>query len=306
MNLDSENVLVGRNSFLSHTGNDNVAIGSGALVGGAGHTSNNNVAIGFNAGAENAVIGSNGNNNDFIGYQVGSVTTSTGSNNVLIGTSSSCDTPLSTTSNYLGICAGSTPVISVTGAGTPSTSATIIAGTIAVSGITTDVTHTDSSVCQDTTTHQFYFGSGTLGICLGTSSLRYKNDWRPMDDGLSSVMALKPGNYFYKPGYGDGGTKLQYGFLAEDTVNVLPKLTGLDADGKPNSVDILGMVPVIVKAVQQQQAEIEAVASGRAADAANPLTLIRAKMAEQQTEIYALFFWSFLMTGAFGFAMRRR
>ena len=34
------------------------------------------------------------------------------------------------------------------------------------------------------------------------------------------------------------------------------KLVGLDAHGKPNSVDIVGMVPVLVKAAQDQQREI--------------------------------------------------
>lgn len=47
-------------------------------------------------------------------------------------------------------------------------------------GITTDATHTDATVCEDTTTHQFYFGLGTVGICLGTSSMRYKTKITPL------------------------------------------------------------------------------------------------------------------------------
>ncbi len=71
-------------------------------------------------------------------------------------------------------------------------------------------------------------------------------------------MALRPGNYFYKAGWGDGGAREQYGFLAEDVVNAIPKLVANDNAGRPNSVDILGMVPVLVRAIQEQQAEIEA------------------------------------------------
>lgn len=38
---------------------------------------------------------------------------------------------------------------------------------------------------------------------------------------------------------------------------VLPKLVGIDVQGKANTADYLGLVPVLVKAVQQQQAEID-------------------------------------------------
>lgn len=122
--------------------------------------------------------------------------------------------------------------------------------------IGSDATHTDSAVCQDTTSHALYAGSGTLGVCLGTSSARYKQEFTPLKPALSAVRALRPGNYFYKPEWGDGGAREQYGFLAEDVITTLPKLVALDAEGLPNTVDILGMVPVLVKAIQEQEVEI--------------------------------------------------
>lgn len=122
--------------------------------------------------------------------------------------------------------------------------------------IATDATRTDSSVCQDTTTHALYSGSGTLGICLGTSSIRYKGVFTPLRSGLATIMALRPGNYFYKVGWGDGGKREQYGFIAEDVVHEAPKLVSYDADEQPNTVDILGMVPIMVRAIQEQQVEI--------------------------------------------------
>lgn len=133
-----------------------------------------------------------------------------------------------------------------------------VSGSITNSGITSDAGLTDATVCEDTTNHKLFAGSGTLGICLGTSSIRYKRDIVPMIDGLVQIEALKPVNFFYKAGYGDGGVREQYGLLAEDVVGVLPKLTGMDNEGKPNSVDLLGMVPILIKAVQQQQEEIAA------------------------------------------------
>jgi hypothetical protein len=131
------------------------------------------------------------------------------------------------------------------------------AGALINTGITSDATHTDSTVCQDTTTHQFYAGSGTIGICLDTSSARYKRDWKPLAPALAQIRLLKPGTFHYINGYGDNGQRLQVGLLAEDVVKTIPTLVGLDKDGKPNSVDILGLVPLLVKAVQEQQGQIK-------------------------------------------------
>jgi hypothetical protein len=124
---------------------------------------------------------------------------------------------------------------------------------VQLNAITTDATHTDATVCEDTTTHALYFGSGTLGVCLGTSSARFKNRIADQSDGMAQIVGLQPKNFYYNPGYGDGGDREQYGFLAEDVVSVLPKLVGMDADGKPNSVDLIGMIPIMVKAIQEQQ-----------------------------------------------------
>lgn len=148
-------------------------------------------------------------------------------------------------------------------------------GAIINSGIATDATHTTSTVCQDTTTHQFYFGSGTLGICLGTSSARYKHDIAPLGPGLAQILALNPVQYFYNPGRGDNGARLQYGLTAEQTEPTLPTLVGLDTQGRPNSVDLLGMVPVLIKAVQEQQAQIEALKRQLAGEASRQKVALR-------------------------------
>ncbi len=128
---------------------------------------------------------------------------------------------------------------------------------VQINAIASDATHTDASVCEDTTTHGLYSGSGTAGICLGTSSARFKHDVTALDAGLPQIMALQPRRYFLNPGHGDT-QRPYYGFLAEDGAGVLPELTGYDAEGRPNTFDYLGIVPVLVRAVQQQQEEITA------------------------------------------------
>lgn len=159
-------------------------------------------------------------------------------------------------------CNGVTGSVSLTGGtGVVNLVVTGAANTsIFLPSITTDSTHTDSSLCQDTTTHGVYFGSGTVGICLGTSSARYKHDINPLPVGLSSILSLRPIKFHYNKGYIDSGAREQYGFLAEDVASVLPKLVTFDQQHRPNAVDILGMVPVLVSAMQTQQEEIDGLA----------------------------------------------
>lgn len=119
------------------------------------------------------------------------------------------------------------------------------------SALPSDAAQTDSSVCA-TSAGLLYTGSGTLGVCLGTSSARYKDKIAPLGGALSQVLALQAKTYFYKKGHGDNGAREQVGFTAEDMVKVFPKLTHLDAQGKPNSVDLLGLVPIMVTALQEE------------------------------------------------------
>jgi hypothetical protein len=135
----------------------------------------------------------------------------------------------------------------------------ILKGSLTAAAIGTDGGRRSASVCEDTTTHAFYSGSGTAGTCSGTgSSRRFKTDIHPLGGGLAEIERLSPKQFRYRRGYGDGGARPQYGFLAEDVAPVLPDLVGKDAAKRPSSVDYVGLVPVLVKALQQQQAEIAA------------------------------------------------
>lgn len=133
----------------------------------------------------------------------------------------------------------------------------ISAATATLNALPSDAGTTDNSVCVTTGTGVLTKGSGTLGICLGTSSARYKENVSGLEAGLAAVMALNPVSYFYKQGYGNDGAKVLYGLTAEDVVGVLPDLVALDAEGRPNSVDLVGLLPVLVNALKEQQEEIE-------------------------------------------------
>ncbi len=121
--------------------------------------------------------------------------------------------------------------------------------------IASDAALTDTTVCQDTTNHGLYAGSGTAGVCLGNvSSARFKNNWTTLTGALAQVMALEPGTWNYKAEISDP-TKLHYGFLAENYSDVLPRLTRYDSDGNPNGTDMMGLVPILVQAVKELKAD---------------------------------------------------
>lgn len=151
----------------------------------------------------------------------------------------------------------------VAGSGTTAATATTalrirgVNGRLSLPLLATDATLTTRTVCQDTSTNDLYFGSGTAGICLGTSSARYKHDIKPLSLGIAQIMALKPVSYKLNRDKGDPNKDL-YGFLAEDMVKVTPKLVGFDKRGRPDTADYVGVIPILVKAVQEQQREIAA------------------------------------------------
>lgn len=119
----------------------------------------------------------------------------------------------------------------------------------------TDGGTTDNTMCVNTTTHVISSGSGTLGICLGTSSARWKTQIAALTPGLAEILKLKSKSFYLDKAHGDP-KKQMYGFIAEDMVKVLPKLVGMDKYGRPNTADYLGVVPVLVNALQQENAQV--------------------------------------------------
>jgi hypothetical protein len=101
--------------------------------------------------------------------------------------------------------------------------------------------------------------------CNGTtwanaSDSRLKRDIQPMSKyGLSTVMQLKPVTYFYKA---DKTNHLEVGFIAQEVQKIVPEVvSGTEGDiakGETLGLSYGNLVPVLTKAIQEQQAEIEA------------------------------------------------
>lgn len=145
--------------------------------------------------------------------------------------------------------------LSVTGALTVSTTSNL-SGAVTLGTLASDATHTDATVCRDTTSGTLFAGSGTIGICLGTSSARYKTNIASLGAGLSEIMKLRAVSYNLDRAHGDP-EKTLYGFTAEQGGEVLPDLMGRDGSGQANTFDYMGVVPVLVKAIQELNAKIE-------------------------------------------------
>jgi hypothetical protein len=115
------------------------------------------------------------------------------------------------------------------------------------------------------TSHDFYINNAktfSVNVSGGanTSDRRLKRDILPLSKyGLKQVMQLNPVTYIYKA---DSTNTHQVGFIAQEVQQIIPEVvTGKEGDlSKGESLGIVygNLVPVLTKAMQEQQAEIEA------------------------------------------------
>ena len=221
------NTAVGYTALFSNTlGLGNTAVGDEALNGNT--TGDANVAIGVQAlnsnstGGGNTAVGDSalyhnisGILNLALGFNAGHLTT--GSNNIALGADAGKNR---TTGDYnidvgnQGVAAeGNTIRIGTQGTQT----ATYIAGiqgAIATNGLAV-----------------FVDMNGKLGTM--TSSARFKEDIKPMDNASEPILALKPVTFHYK---NDAMETPQFGLVAEEVAKVNPDLVVLDRDGNPYTV----------------------------------------------------------------------
>lgn len=107
-------------------------------------------------------------------------------------------------------------------------------------------------------------GSGnkiSRGATCATSSSLYKNNVATMADALNIIGNLRPVSFDWKTEYGyraaDGGVN-DFGFIAQEVVNVVPEMVTYNTDGSIQGVRYDGFVPFLVRGIQQQQSQINA------------------------------------------------
>lgn len=116
-----------------------------------------------------------------------------------------------------------------------------------------------------------YASNGTIN----TSDAREKKNIQELDYGLETLMQLKPVSYEWKEDVSNMGTKL--GFVAQDLLEVVPEVvvtkeavknreTGEVTYQEAERMGVFydDLIPVLTKAIQEQQGTIEEVASENA------------------------------------------
>jgi len=259
-----DNTATGESALLNNTtGDQNTAIGSGAIASnttGEGNTATGGAALVFNTtGNENTATGflalfsnTSGNNNTATGYQAlysntdaGNNTAAgynalynntTGTNNTATGESALLNNTTGSKNIALGDHAGARLTagshnIDIGNVGVPGESNTIRIGTgenssaTFVAGISGTTVATGVGVIINS--------NGRLGTI--TSSARFKDEIRPMDNASESILALQPVTFRYKKELGTDGIP-QFGLVAEDVEKVNPDLVARDEQGKPYTV----------------------------------------------------------------------
>jgi hypothetical protein len=127
---------------------------------------------------------------------------------------------------------------------------------------------------SSSSSNKFYVDySGTISAVTTTisaiSDIRFKENIRDLDAGLNKIMALKPRLYDWKEGKG-ADIKNARGFIAQEFETVFPDLIDEWQDPAPEGEEPYkavraDLIPVLVKAIQEQQALIESLTQRLAA-----------------------------------------
>jgi hypothetical protein len=271
-NIGYLNTAVGSDALLSNTtGNENVAIGSLSLV--SNSLGSSNTAIGAYS-----LYNSNTSHNTAIGYftlyattggsyntTIGSLSlanNTTGFNNTAIGA-------LSLGGNLVGKNNTAVGMYSLANSlGDQNTALGYDAGSIFTSGnnnifIGYNAQPSSPAVNNEVTignsnnnSYRMYAASWT-----NASDARYKHDIEQLPFGLDFILQLKPRQYVYNNST-DG--KITMGFVAQEVQEVMRHFGMVDKFNlvKPLEKDFLGLntteiIPILVKAVQEQQQTIE-------------------------------------------------
>jgi hypothetical protein len=241
-----DNTAQGLKALYSNiNGNRNTASGLSSLL--SNSSGQNNTATGWKALAGNTT----GGGNIALGYQAG-LNLTNGSNNIDIGAPG---------------VAGEANTIRLGTVGTQQ--AVFVAG---VSGATVPGGVT---VVVD--------ADGHLGTV--TSSARFKQEIKPMEDASEALLALKPVTFKYKHELDPAGIP-QFGLVAEEVEKVNPNLVARDEEGKVYTVRYEAVNAMLLNEFlkeHQKVGELEAAMSRLASTAATQATV-----AAQQKEINAL------------------
>ena len=225
--INGNQTAFGNDALRNRTGSNNTALGASAL---ALNQGSSNIAVGHSALGDN----NSGSSNIGLGNSAGQGVTN-GSNSIYIGNNTTL--PSSTSGNYF-----------------------INIGNI-IYRINGTSAANSGSVCIGTTStsYKFYVNGSAGGTTAWnqSSDRRLKSNITGLNYGLQQVMQLQPVRYNFTATPG----KQEVGFIAQDVKKIIPEVvTGIEGDISKNEtlgIAYSDLIPVLTKAIQEQQAQIE-------------------------------------------------
>ena len=120
-----------------------------------------------------------------------------------------------------------------------------------------------SSLIYDVT-HDYYIGyngtnkgyfASSNGAYTASSDRTLKKEIEPIGYGLNEILVMKPSKFLMSDE--NVGSKKHLGFIAQDLQEVLPEVVS-EMQGGKLGVEATGIIPVLVKAIQELKAELDA------------------------------------------------
>jgi len=263
-NSSDENIGIGYKALFLNTSGNNVAVGTSAL--GANITGTINTATGnktlsnntigsYNSGFGNEALFSNisGSNNTAVGYNA--LFANTAAQNVAVGSNALFSNTTGSFNTALGYEAGDT--------NTSGSNNTLVGynADVGSNNLTNATAIGANAVVATSNTIRL----GAAGIAYVKSDAQYESssDRRLKENivktsyGLEEVLKLNPVNYrFISNGLN------QIGFIAQEVQPLLPEVvTGTEGDiekGETLGITYSSLIPVLTKAIQEQQQQLEA------------------------------------------------
>src|SRR6266511_2500500 len=290
---------VGAGTLLSNTADQNTATGAGALLSntiGDANTANGAFALFANTeGIENTATGDSALENNTIGFDNTAngfqalLSNTTGGNNTANGASALGNNTIGSHNTADGVSAlalnttgsNNTALGELAGIGVTTASNVIANGTSGANvsdscfiGNIRDVTTAIGDAIP-----VLIDSAGQLGTA--SSSRRFKNEIKPMDQTSEAILSLKPVTFHYKS---DSTGTPQFGLIAEEVAAVDPGLVVRDKNGEIYTVRYDAVNAMLLNEFLKEHRKVEQLH----ATVAEQQKAFQATIAQQQNEIQAL------------------
>jgi hypothetical protein len=151
-----------------------------------------------------------------------------------------------------------------TGAKTITLGSTAASSTTTINGATTSLTGATIKMTTLTAGTGYWLcdSSGTIledngTACTSSSSETMKHNIQTMGDVLPDLSALNPVTFDWNSGYqASNGGSYDMGFIAEQVQSIFPELVSTDSSGQVTGLNYLGLIPIAIKAAQEEEQQI--------------------------------------------------